>query len=173
MASSAELRLPTLAVPVRLALAGREPGGAELFVADVARRGRSHLFDDISALLDAGTGFVPMRVGGRVRLLAKHAIAWIAVRLHGAGEAPPAELPEELADAFTLYDRQHRVEIELAGGPGVTGLLLDSAPANRPRVVDHLNRPGAFLRVWTPDEHVLVNKHQIVSVTELGAPELT
>jgi hypothetical protein len=49
--------------------------------------------------------------------------------------------------------------------------LLDSAPADRPRVVDHLNGPGVFLRVWSPDEHVLVNKHQIVSVTELGAPE--
>jgi hypothetical protein len=158
---------------VRLALVGREPDGAELFVADVARRGRSHLFDDISALLDAGTGFVPMRIRGGMRLLAKHAIAWIAVRVHRDEGGPPAELSDELADAFTLYDRQHRVEIELAGGAGVTGLLLDSAPADRPRVVDHLNRPGAFLRVWTPDEHVLVNKHQIVSVTELGAPEPT
>lgn len=168
---SAELRLPTLAVPVRLALVGRELAGAELFVADVARRGRSHLFDDIAALLDASAGFVPVRIDGGVRLLAKHAIAWIAVRRRGEDDLPSAEFPEELSDAFTLYDRQHRVAIALSGGPEITGLLLDSAPADRPRVVDHLNGPGVFLRVWSPDEHVLVNKHQIVSVTELGATE--
>jgi hypothetical protein len=171
MASSAELRLPTIAVPVRLALVGRAPSGAELFVSDVTRRGRSHLFDDIAALLDESAGFVPARIGGEVRLLAKHAIAWIAVRRRGDDELPSREFPEELSDAFALYDRQHRVAIELVGEPGLTGLLLDSAPADRPRVVDHLNRPGAFLRLWSPDEHVLVNKQQIVSVTELGATE--
>ena len=117
---------------------------------------------------------MPVRIGGDVRLLAKHAIAWIAVRRLDGDERPSREFPEELSDAITLYDRQHRVAIELAGAgvTGVTGLLLDSAPADRPRVVDHLNRPGAFVRVWTPEEHLLVNKHQIVSVTELGATEL-
>jgi len=171
MASSAELRLPTLAVPVRLALVGRELRGAELFVADVARRGRSHLFDDIATLLDASAGFVPARIDSEVRLLAKHAIAWIALRRRGGDERPSAEFPEELSDTFALYDRQHRVALELASGSGISGLLLDSAPADRTRVIDHLNRPGAFLRLWSPDEHMLVNKHHIVSVTELGAME--
>lgn len=178
MASSAELRLPTLAVPVRLALVGRAPSGAELFVADVARRGRSHLFDDIAALLDQSAGFVPARIGGEVRLVAKHAIAWIAVaRASGAGERrgtpPPDGDDDELSDADALYDRQHHVAIELAGAAGIEGLLLESAPADRPRVVDHLNGPGAFLRLWSSDEHVLVNKQQIVSVTELPSTEPT
>jgi hypothetical protein len=181
MASSAELRLPTLAVPVRLALVGRAPSGAELFVADVARRGRSHLFDDIAALLDESAGFVPARIDGEVRLVAKHAIAWIAMaRTSGADErrgTPPPDDDEELSDADALYDRQHHVAIELAGAAGaagaagIEGLLLESAPANRPRVVDHLNGPGAFLRLWSSDEHVLVNKQQIVSVTELPSTE--
>jgi hypothetical protein len=167
---SAELRLPTIVVPVRLCLVGQVAREGELFVADVARRGRSHLLDDLAALLDEHADFVPARLDGEVRLLSKHAIAWIAVRHRGGGDPPPTEFPEELSDASTLYDRQHRVSIELAHGPGVAGLLLDSSPADRPRVVDHLNRPGMFARLWTPDEHLLVNKREIVSVTELASP---
>lgn len=169
---SAELRLPTVVVPVRLCLIGQEARGAELFVADVARRGRAHLLDDLVELLDASAGFVPARLSGAVRLLGAHAIAWIAVRRHpGAGAEPaPTELPEELSDAATLYDRQHRVSIELAHGPAMAGIFLDSSPADRPRVIDHLNRPGLFVRLWTPDEQVLVNKRQIVAVAELEPP---
>jgi hypothetical protein len=155
---------------VRLALVGRELRPAELFVADVARRGRSHLLDDLASMLDGTPGFVPARLDGGVRLLARRAIAWVAVRRRET-DRPSTDFPEELSDAFTLYDRQHRVAIELAQGTSLTGLLLDSSPADRPRVIDHLNRPGAFLRVWSPDEHLLVNKEQIVSVTELGAVE--
>jgi hypothetical protein len=170
---SAELRLPTVVVPVRLCLIGQEARGAELFVADVARRGRAHLLDDLAELLDASVGFVPARLDGAVRLLGAHAIAWIAVRrLDAAGtaagaEPASAELPEELSDASALYDRQYRVSIELAHGPAMAGLLLDSSPADRTRVIDHLNRPGLFVRLWTPDEQVLVNKRQIVAVAEL------
>jgi hypothetical protein len=167
---SAGLRLPTIVIPVRLALTGREVCGAELFVADVIRRGRSRLLDDLAALLEGAAGFVPARMDGDVRLIAKDAIVWLAVRRRGGDDQPPTDFPEELSEASTLYDRQHRVAIDLAHGPGVTGLLLDSSPADRPRVVDHLNRPGMFVRVWTPDEHVLVNKRAIVSVTELPAP---
>lgn len=174
MDRSAELRLPTVIVPVRLCLNGQAPRRVELFVADVARRGRSHLLDDLAALLDTGGDFVPARAEGEVRLLSRGAIAWIAVPRRSGDDLPPTELPEEpeepeeLSDASALYDRQYRVAIELAHGPGLAGLLLDSAPADRPRVIDHLNRPGMFLRLWTPDEHVLVNKRQIVSVTEQG-----
>jgi len=167
---SAELRLPTIVIPVRLSLIGREVCEAELFVADVVRRGRSHLLDDLADLLDAGEGFVPARVTGAVSLISKHAIAWIAVRRRGVDDLPPTDFPEELSEAATLYDRQYLVRIEVSHGPGITGLLLDSSPADRPRVVDHLNHPGMFVRVWTSDEHVLVNKRAIVSVTELGSP---
>jgi hypothetical protein len=167
---SAELRLPTIVVQVRLCLIGQAPRAAELFMADVARRGRARLLDDLAELLDGGAAFVPARVDGGVRLLSKHAIAWVAVDRRASGDpgAEPPELPEELSDASALYDRQHRVSIDLAHGPGLVGLLLDSAPADRPRVIDHLNRPGMFVRLWTPDAHVLVNKQQIMSVADLG-----
>lgn len=165
---SAELRLPTLTVPVRLALVGQEPDNAHLFVAAIARRGRSHLLDDIAAMLDANARFVPVRMDGGVRLLAKRAIAWIAVRRHDDDD-PPDTTEEDLSE---LYDRQHRVAIELVQAAPITGLLLDSSPADRPRVIDHLNRAGAFVRVWSADEQLLVNKDQIIAVTELAATEL-
>ncbi len=151
---STELRLPTIAVPVRLALVGGEPLTAALFVADTARTG-AQLVDDIAELVDDAAPFMPARIDTTVKLLAKRAIAWIAV-----DRADDAEVD-------TLYDHEHRVDVALVGGGTLTGSLLDSAPADRPRVVDHLNRGGAFVRLWTPSQHYLVNTAQILHVTEL------
>ena len=166
---STELRLPTVAVPVRLALVGREPMTADLFIADVARSGRSQLLDDIAALLDQATGFLPVRDAAGVRLLAKHAILWLGVDRHDDDDGElDLDFPDIPSEVITLYDRQHRVEVALVTGTKLVGMLLDSSPADRTRVVDHLNRPGAFVRLWTTDEHVLINKTQILHVTETG-----
>lgn len=164
---SSELRLPTKLIAARLALVGREPLSAELFIADVRRRGRSHLLDDIAALLGTEATFLPVRWSSQVRLLAKHAIAWIAIRRRDPDELPSTDFDNEPSE-LTLYDREHRVEIDLANGTRLLGTILDSAPADRPRVMDHLNRTGRFLRLWTADEHYLINAAQVVTVTELG-----
>ena len=66
----------------------------------------------------------------------------------------------------TLYDRRHHVVVELVGGGSLVGTLFDSSPSDRTRVIDHLNRAGRFLRLWTPDEHYLINKDQILHVSE-------
>ena len=180
-----------MVVTVRLALVGGAPSAVEIFVPDVPRRGRSQLLDDLTTQLDGETRFVPVRTTSRVRLIAKHAIAWIAVERsergggdpdgsaggagggaprgidrHGPEEAPaePAEIPEEL----TLFDHQHFVEVELAHGTKLIGTLLDSAPADHSRVADHLNRSRRWLRLWTTDQHYLINVQQVVAVTELG-----
>ena len=145
---------------VRLAIVGSLPTNAEMFISDVPRRGRGHLLDDLAALVCGEANFLPMRSSGRVRLLGKQAISWIAVR-----KQDPDEPPEEL----TLYDRQHLVEIELAQATKLVGTLLDSSHADRPRVIDHLNRAGRFLRLWTASEHYFINTNQVVAVTELEA----
>ena len=165
--TSAELRLTTRAVPVRLALIGGVPSPAELFVPDVPRRGYGQLLDDVAALLTAPTRFLPVRVAHRVRLFGKHAIAWIAVPRRGEDDVA-AEPSEEL----TLYDREHIVELELEHATKLIGTLLDSAPIDRTRVIDHLNGAGDFLRLWTADEHYLVNTRQIIAVTELGGERI-
>ena len=164
---SSELRLPTKVVAVRLALVGGMPIAAEMFVAEVAGRPRGPLLDDLAAVLDAEANFIPVRWSNRVRLLGKPAIAWIAVR-RGEPDDPMKAGVVEDAEELTLFDQEHRVEIELVHGTKLIGTLLDSAPVDRTRVIDHLNRAGRFVRLWTTDEHFLINTMQVVAVTELG-----
>lgn len=165
---STELRLPTKVIPVRLALVGGLPASAELFIADVPRRGRGHLFDDLATQLGSETSFIPVRWSNRVRLLGKQAVAWIAVHLGDPDGLPSTDFSVEPSEELTLYDREHRVEIELVHGTKLIGTLLDSSPVDRTRVIDHLNRAGRFVRLWTTDEHFLINTAQVVAVTELG-----
>ena len=160
--------MPTKVVAVRLALVGGMPIAAEMFVARAVRPGDGHLLDALAVQLGAEASFIPVRWSNRVRLLGKHAIAWIAVRHSEPDDPPPAELSLEAAEELTLYDREHRVEIELVHGTKLIGTLLDSSPVDRTRVIDHLNRAGRFLRLWTTNEHFLVNTAQVVAVTELG-----
>jgi hypothetical protein len=155
-----------MVVTVRLAIVGASPSAVEMFVPDVPRRGRGQLLDDLAVQLDGEARFMPVRTTSRVRLVGKHAIAWIAIDRHGPEEPPvePVEIPEEL----TLFDHQHFVEVELAHGTKLIGTLLDSAPADHSRVGDHLNQSGRWLRLWTTDQHYLINVQQVVAVTELG-----
>jgi hypothetical protein len=155
-----------MAVTARLAIVGASPSAVEMFVPDVPRRGRGQLLDDLAAQLDGEARFVPVRTTSRVRLIAKHAIAWIAVDRRDPDE-PPAEPPEN-PEELTLFDHQHFVEVELAHGTKLIGTLLDSAPANHARAGDHLNHSGRWLRLWTTDQHYLINVQQVVAVTELG-----
>ena len=160
-----ELRTAIVAVAVRIAIVCDRPDGfaieqGELFLAEDPGRSRSQIIDDISALLEEPLAFVPVRVGGATRLLAKAAIASVSIRI--------VDDPSEVG---VLYDRQHRVEIELLHGTRLGGLLLDSSPAERRRVIDHLNHALHFVRLWTQHEHVLINKSQIVSVTEVAQVE--
>jgi len=165
---SRELRLPTIVVSVRLALVGGAPSHAELFISDVPRRSRGQLLDELAALLGSDASFLPVRWSNRVKLLGKHAIAWIAVPRRAPDELPSTDFSPEPSEELTLYDREHRVEIELDHGTKLIGTMLDSLPADRTRVIDHLNRAGRFLRLWTPGEHYLINTMQVVAVTELG-----
>jgi hypothetical protein len=149
-----ELKLPTVAVPVKVALAGRPAVDAEIFVTDVPAN-RHALLDAVATLLDEDAAFLPVRVAGAIELYAKHAVAWLSV----------ARSPE--LEELMVYDREHRVEVALAAGEPLRGSVFDSSPAARPRVVDHLNLSGRFIRLWTSAAHVLVNKAQIVRVKEV------
>ena len=162
-----ELKLPTTTVGVRLALVGSTPADVEMFVPDVARHGRAQLCDDVAAQLAGGARFLPVRGAGAIRLVAKHAIIWVAVARFGSGDTTQDE-PIEPGDELALYDHQHLVEVELAVGERLTGTLFDSAPADRARLIDHLNRTDAFLRLWTTDQHYVISAAQVVAVTELG-----
>ncbi len=140
-----------------------------MFVAAVSRSGRTQLIDDVVALFEGEGAFVPMRCESGVRLYGKETLACVAVRRRQAatGAAPPTETDDETSEVFTLFDHQHRVEMELVSGMRLEGSLMDSSPSNRSRAVDHLNRAGRFVRLWSAEEHYLVHKAQILQVTEM------
>lgn len=162
-----ELKRPIVAVPVRLALVGHDAVEAEIFVADVPRQGKTQVLDDIAEMLAENTSFLPVRFASGVRLLAKHALAWISVQPEAAELAIELEFEDQPSEVVTLYDREHHVEVQLLSGNSLRGAMFDSAPADRPRVVDHLNGASAFLRLWAESEHFLVNKAQILHVSEV------
>ncbi len=56
------------------------------------------------------------------------------------------------------------LEAELFLPDRPNGEIVDHVAA--PRVIDHLNHPGQCVRLWTPEQHYLINKAQIVGVTE-------
>lgn len=144
--------MPTLAVPVTLAMVGQDTAQGELFVPDVPRGDHAELVEAIAATLDSADHFVPARIAARVQLLAKRNLSWVAV--------PLAD------DAVVLHDRQHRVTVQLLVGGRLAGTILHDDPDDRPRVIDHLNAPTRFVRLWTASEHYLINKAQILQVTE-------
>ena len=170
MEQKPELRLPTTAVPVTLRLVAGQRVEAELFLADGTRTGHSKLLDDVAAMLDEPTAFIPVRVQQQVQLYSKPALLYISIARH-AEEADDSEEFEDVpSEVITLYDRQHHVKVDLAGEHGaLSGMLFDSSPSDRPRAIDHLNRSGRFLRLWTEATHYLINKDQIVRVTEQEA----
>lgn len=158
-----ELRIPTVAVPVHLAVGPHDtwPERGELFVADDHKR--ADPAEALTHMLETAAQFVPFRTGERVRLVARSSIVYVAVP--GEPEQPASSEAE-----LVLYDRQHRVEVQLVQGTRFEGLLLDNSPGDRPRAIDHLNSPAQFVRLWTAKEHVLIAKSQIATVTELGEP---
>jgi hypothetical protein len=170
MEQNADLRLPTIAVPVRLAVVGGALVDAEVFVRDTVRTGRTQLLEDVAATFDDDAPFVPVRFAtGEVKLLAKRAIAWVEVQ-RSASDID-VDVDESPSEVITLYDRHHRVVVELVsaargGRAQLEGSLFDSSPADRPRVIDHLNRARRFLRLWTPRAQTLINTDQILSVSE-------
>lgn len=151
MEQKPELRLPTQAVHVRVALQGQGAVEGELFVTETGHSG-GQLLDDVAALLDDNAPFLPLRVASGVRLYGKHAVTWISLG--------------HQVDDLALYDRLHRVDITLVSGETIAGTLFDSSPSDYPRVADHLNAPSRFVRLWTQSDHYLINKSQILHVSE-------
>jgi hypothetical protein len=168
MEQNADLRLPTIAVPVRLALVGGSIVDAELFLPDTIRGGRGQLLEALAEMLDEDFAFVPVRESTGVRLLAKRWITWACASRRGGEDESGDESP---SDVIMLYDRQHRVEVELVGGQRFAGSLFDSSPHDRPRVIDHLNRARRFVRLWTESDLTLISTDQVVAVTDRSREE--
>ena len=151
--------VPKRVVTVELALSGRRPERAQVFVAagdggDAARRA-------VVELLEHAHAFLPTQSDSdrSPQIFNKDALVWVAI----AGEAAAAEADDE---EDTLFEYRHEVRVELTGGTQLSGELLYSLPADHARVVDYLNASGRFFRLWTGERLYLVNKTYVERVVE-------
>jgi hypothetical protein len=177
MGEPSELKVPTRPVQVELALVGQPPAVAELFLGGVPPTSRSLLAAEVAAMLEDGTGFLPVYANGIVSLCNKATVVWVALRGNSAasgtagGGGGSEGVPEpvenaEPSEVVTLYDHRHEVRVELAGGGAVDGHVLYTSPEGRNRVVDFLNRSARYLWMWEGTTLYLINKQHVVRVLE-------
>ncbi len=157
------LKVPKQAVEVELALAGIGASrSVEVFVAEH----QAHAFrrQDVLDLLEHEAAFLPARdrADGGV-LFNKDAVVWVAIPIAAARAALADDDEEE-----ELFDHKHHARIELTGREPLEGELLYSSPAEHARVVDYLNEPGRFFRLWTAERLYLVNRAYVTRVIEKG-----
>ena len=142
---ASQLRQPTIAVPVRLAIVAGDVVDAELFIPDTVRTGRTQLLEDLATHLEDDSKFVPVRVAGDVQLLAKRAIAWVrehqpsASRLviFGDGVITAGAKLDEISASLRQKSNLQRIDFVLSGG------LRDDAVATR--LVRTGQRPGVVV----------------------------
>lgn len=160
--------VPTKAMRVRkdpleveLALAGRPPRRVELYLAEHA----SHAFvrQRVLDLLEQPDSFLPACdvETGEWESFNAHAVVWIGI-------ARPSADAEGSGDQ--LYEHRKFVRMAFSGGGALEGEVLYSAPDGEARLVDYLNRPEQFLRLWDGDRLFLVNKHWVLRIVENGHP---
>ena len=157
------LRIRKQAVAVELALAAGEPRRVEVFVAE--HRHNEFRRQDVLDLLEHVQAFLPARdaASGRWEIFNKDALLWIGVPVAPFG-SEPAAAPEE------LFEFRRPLRVDLMGERSLSGELLYSAPAESTRVVDYVNEPGRFLRLWTRDFLYLINKAFVLRLVE-AAPD--
>jgi hypothetical protein len=159
MGPAKPLRVRKEPFEVELTLAGRSPRHVELFLAEHAsdRFDRQRVLD----LLEQADAFLPARdvETGQWETLNARAVVWI-------GMSRPLLGGEGSADE--LFEYRKFVSVALEGGGSLEGEILYSAPDGGTRLVDFLNRPERFLKVWDGDRLYLVNKESVLRVVENG-----
>jgi hypothetical protein len=152
-------RVPKRVVTVEVELLGRAPERAQVFVA--AGEGGDAARHAVVDLLEKESAFLPTQSESdrSPQIFNKDSVVWVAI----AGDAAASEGADE---EDTLFEYRHEVRVELVGGGHLTGELLYSLPADHARVVDYLNAPGRFFRLWTGDRLFLVNKAFVERVFE-------
>jgi hypothetical protein len=156
------LRIPKEAFAVELALAGAVPRRVEIFLAEQrANELRRQLVLD---LLEQAQAFLPARdtATGKREIFNKDALLWIGVPLAPFGSQ--AGTGEE-----ELFEFRQPVRVDLIGAEPLAGELLYSAPEQSTRLVDYINEPGRFLRLWAKETLYLINKAFVLRVVETDA----
>ncbi len=151
-----DLRVPKRAVPVEVVLPGGEARQVSIYLSEGAA---SHPGPErVSDLLNGSAAFIPALepATGTMTFLQRASIA--VARVAAAEE--PAD------DSYTI-PTEHEVEVTLADGSRLTGLVAYVAPEARSRLVDFLNRPEPFLRLLERDRVALVGRAHVARVAIL------
>lgn len=143
-----EFRTPVQQLPVQLLLEDGRCEDATVYLPT----GQA-----VPDLLSAVEPFVPMRIGGRVHLLARSAVAAVVV--------PKLEDPDN--DAWLPPDTQEDVAVRLRCGARFEGQVRFSAPASRRRTIDFLNDGAASFRLYTGTDVIHIVKRHVVDLEEL------
>jgi hypothetical protein len=153
------LRIRKEPLEVELALAGRPPRVVVIFLAEHAGHGfeRQTVLD----LLEQVEPFLPALdvETGVCESVNARAVVWIGM----SRQSMEAE-----GGADELFEHRKCVRVALAGGGSLEGEVLYSAPEGESRLVDYLNRPERFIRLWDGDRVFLVNKQSVVRIGENG-----
>jgi hypothetical protein len=154
------LRISKKAVAVDLTLAGGRPRRVELYLAE--HRANEYRRQDVLDLLENVNAFLPVRDARSTdrEIINKDALLWIGVPLTPFGA--------EQDSAEELFEFRRPVRVELLGTSPLDGDLLYSAPRESTRIMDYLNRPGRFLRLWARDRLYLINKTFVLRIVETG-----
>ena len=161
MKETETLRIAKKAVAVDLTLEGGQPRRVEIFLAE--HRANEFRPQDVLDLLENVNAFLPVRDLGssEQEVINRDALLWIGVPLTPMGVEPDAS--EQL-----LFEFRRAVRVELLGAAALHGDLLYSAPQESTRLVDYVNEPGRFLRLWAKDRLYFISKTFVLRIVETG-----
>ena len=152
-----DLRVPKRAVPVEVVL----PGGEARQVSVYLSRGGGHASRARAALRPPRTGRPPSSPP------ASRGPALMTFLHRGSIAVARVPVDEEPADDSFTIPTEHEVEITLADGTRLTGLVAYVAPESRERLVDFLNRTEPFFRLLERDRVALVGRAHVARVALL------
>jgi hypothetical protein len=154
MAAMDDLRVPKTRVSAEVLLPGGGVRRIALFLAEAASRHSGP--ERPSDLLNGGDDFVPAFDEGAQAMSFLNRAAVPAIRLARA-------LEDDDGEALALRT-EHDVEVLLADGTTLRGLVSYLRPSEHARLVDFLNEPDPFFRLADGTSITLVNKRHVARV---------
>ena len=151
-----ELKVPKRQVAAEVLLPGGRARRMTLFLAEGAP---DHQGPEVPLdLLNGRHDFLPARDEATGAMTFLHRPGVAAVRVDRALDAAEEEV---------TLPTEHEVEVRLADGTGLTGLVTYEAPVPHDRLVDFLNRPEPFFRLLERDGVALVGRAHVARVSLL------
>jgi hypothetical protein len=152
---SDELRVPKRQTQVELLLPGGGTRQVMVFLAEFAGSHAGH--ERLSDLVNGANEFLPALD------LATDTMSFV-----GRAGIAAARVARDWESMYGLGDaEEHEVEITLADGTALRGLIQFELPPERSRLLDYLNDSQPFVRLDEGAKVILVNKRHIARVAKV------